>query len=211
MDNWSYKVYHELYVDTAIDQFNIAQDAYVELMNQENEEPNARTHELVDIIKRNAIATICFSVMALESYVNTVSSVCISKSFAETIDHLDVVAKWIVVARVGANLELNKGQAPLQRIVESVKLRNQFVHSKSKTIKPNENGQVEIPNVNLKEDFVKPAYEALMAIRDVVAWFNGNWKECVLSMYDEDVERKVKDQFKNVDNTWCFMETVTIY
>jgi len=99
----------------------------------------------------------------------------------------------------------------LQRIVESVKLRNQFVHSKSKTIKPNENGQVEIPNVNLKEDFVKPAYEALMAIRDVVVWFNGNWKECVLSMYDEDVERKVKDQFKNVDNTWCFMETVTIY
>lgn len=210
MDNWRYKVYHKLYADIAIDQFNIAQDAYIELMNQENEEPNARTHELVDIIERNAIATICFSVMALESYINTVSSVYISKSFAETIDHLEVVAKWIVVARVGANAELNKGEAPLQRIAESVKLRNQFVHSKSKTIKPNENGQVEIPNVILKEDFVKPAYEALMAIRDVDAWINGNWKDCVLSIYDEDIERKVKDQFKNVDNTWCFMETVII-
>lgn len=210
MDNWRYKVYHKLYVDIAIDQFNIAQDAYIELMNQENEEPNARTYELVDIIKRNAITTICFSVMALESYINTVSSVYISRSFAETIDHLEVVAKWVVVARVGANAELNKGEAPLQRIAESVKLRNQFVHSKPKTIKPNENGQVEIPNVILKEDFVKPAYEALMAIRDVNAWVNGNWKDCVLPICDEGIERKVKDQFKNVDNTWCFMEEVTI-
>ena len=210
MDNWRYKVYHKLYVDIAIDQFNTAQDAFIELMNQQNEEPNARTHELVEIIKRNTIATICFSVMALESYINTVSSVYISNSFAETIDHLDVVAKWVVVTRVGVNAELKKGEAPLQRIAESVKLRNQFVHSKSKTVKPNKNGQVEIPNVNLKEDFVKPAYEALMAIRDVAVWISGNWKDCVLSIYDENIEKNVRDGFKTVDNTWCFMETVII-
>ena len=129
-----YKVFHDLFAELAIDRFVCAENAYIELNKQSNEHPDARTYELVAEIRKGCIETICFSVMALESYINTFSALYISESFAENIDHLDVVAKWIVSMHVAKGIELKKGEKPIQRIAQSVKFRNLFIHSKSKKI-----------------------------------------------------------------------------
>lgn len=209
-DAWRSKVYHNLYVNMAVSQFNIAHDAYVKLIKQKDKEANEKIYNLADLVKKNTIATICFSAMALESYVNTIASVYISKSFAEMIDHLEVISKLSLAARVGTGIELKKGEAPLQRIAESVKLRNQLVHSKSKSINFLENGQAAFPRINLKTDFVKPAYESLMAIRDVQKWISSNWPQCVLTICENDFESKIKDSFKNTEDEWYFSDSIAI-
>lgn len=95
---WRYRVFHDLFVELAIERFVEAENAYIELNQQENEHPDGRTYELVAIIRKGCIETICFSVMALESFINTFSASYISDSFAETIDHLDVPARILRAA-----------------------------------------------------------------------------------------------------------------
>ena len=111
---WRYKVFHDLFVDLAVDRFVSAENAYIELNKQENEHPDGRTYELVAEIRKGCIETICFSVMALESYINTFSASYISESFAENIDHLDVPAKWIVTMQVAKGIELKKGEIEIE-------------------------------------------------------------------------------------------------
>ena len=51
---WRYKVFHDLFVELAIEGFVSTEDAYIELNQQENEQPNGRTYELVVSLLRSA-------------------------------------------------------------------------------------------------------------------------------------------------------------
>ena len=209
---WRYRALHDLFVDLAVDRFVDAENAYIELNQQENEHPDGRTYELVGEIRKGCIETICFSVMALESYINTFSASYVSESFAETIDHLDIPAKWIVTMQVGIGIELKRGEAPIQRIAQSVKYRNSFVHSKSKPLKLCEEcGGMHIPQMHLLNDYMMPAYEALKALEDVSNWINNNWDKSTLNINVEGMHKKVKCKFKTVDYTWVFDEPAVIF
>lgn len=209
---WRYRVFHDLFVELAIERFVEAENAYIELNQQENEHPDGRTYELVAIIRKGCIETICFSVMALESFINTFSASYISDSFAETIDHLDVPAKWIVTMHVAKGIELAKGEKPIQRIIQCVKRRNSFIHSKSKPINIcKECGGFHIPQMHLLKDYMVPAYEALKALEDASLWVSNNWDSGTLNINIDDMHKKVKSKFKTVDYTWMFDEPSVMF
>ena len=209
---WRYKVFHDLFVELAIDGFVSAENAYIELNQQENEQPNGRTYELFAEIRKGCIEAICFSAIAIESYINTFSASYISESFAETIDHLDPVAKWIVTMQVGKGIELKKGEAPVQRIAQCVKRRNAFVHSKSKPLSMCQDcGHMHIPEMNLLEDYIKPAYESLKALEDASLWVEKNWEQGTLNIDITNMHKKVKSKFKTVENTWIFREPAVVF
>ena len=209
---WRYKVFHDLFVELSVDRFISAENAYIELNNQENEHPDGRTYELVEEIRKSCIETICFSVMALESYINTFSASYISESFAENIDHLDVSAKWIVTMQVAKSIELKKGEKPIQRMVQCVKRRNSFIHSKSKPLNLcKECGGMHIPQMHLLDDYMIPAYEALKALEDASIWVDKNWDSGTLNINIDDMHKKVKSKFKTVDYTWVFDEPAVIF
>ena len=209
---WRYHVRHSAFIDIALERFSAANDAYIELMNQENENPDGRTYELRNIICNNCIETVCFSVMALESYINTFSAAYISESFAESIDRLDIPAKWVVTMKVYFGLNLEKGSAPLQKIHQCTRVRNSYIHSKSKPVHLNENGGVTIPGLNLKEAYMIPAYDALMAIEDARKWISQNCSgDILLNIAFDDYSQQIKKDFLNTDNTWIFQEESTMF
>ena len=204
--NWRRGVLHDLYVAIAVDAFARAENAYIEINEQENQEPNGRTYELLAEIRRNCIETICFSVMALEAFINTFSAVYVSENFAQTIDHLDVSSKWIVTMQVSKGVELKKGEAPIQRLAKCVKMRNSFVHSKSTRVNLQEYGSMAIPKMNLLKDYMVPAYESLQALKDANNWLEKNWKTDTLKFDLAEMKKKDIGRFEKIENTWIFLD-----
>ena len=155
------KMYHDMFVEIAVDRFVTAEKAYIELNKQKNQTPNEKTYELLAKIQKGCIETVCFSVVALESFINT-----------ETIDRLDIPAKWIVTMRVSKSVELKKGEKPIQKIAQSVTRRNALIHSKSKSVsRCEENGGLYVPEINPLEDYIIPAIESVEAIKDALKHF----------------------------------------
>ena len=209
---WRIKVFYNLFVDLAIDRFVSAENAYIELNKQENELPDDTTYKLVAEIRKCCIETICFTAMALESFINTFAASNISESFAETIDRLDVPSKWILTMQVGKGIQLKKGEKPIQRIAKCVQLRNAFVHNKSKPLYCcKECGSLHIPNMDLLNDYILPANEALKAIEDSSNWIDNNWDKGTLNFEVEYMNKKIKDKYKTVDNTWTFIEPTVLF
>jgi len=199
-----------MYVDIAVSCFNDAQDAYIELMSQDNEEPNSRTYELLTMIQKNCIETITFSVMALESYINTIAAAFISKKYLDSMEECPLYEKWINVIKKVTGITLTKGDTPIVGISKNAKLRNKFVHSKSKTVNVNKDGAARIPCFSVREVYIDAAYQALKNVEVASVWVKTNWPECVLMLYDND-EIQLKEDFLDVDCTWCFMERTVIF
>ncbi len=209
---YRYNMMHDLFVEIAAESFLNAENAYIEINKQTNMEPNDKTHELASIIRKECIKTVCFSAMALESFINTLAASYISESFAETIDRLDVQSKWILTIRLGAGIELSRGEKPIQRIIQCVQKRNAFVHNKSKSLKRCQDcGGLHIPEMNLFDDYMIPAYEALKALQDSSDWIDSNWKESALNINVNIINEKIKSKFKTVENTWVLSEPVECF
>lgn len=201
----------------AVEHYNIAQDSYIELMNRkevgDSPEDQDLLYKLFETMKKNAIATICFSVMALESYINTAAAGYLNPSISEAIDRLDLVSKWTTVLYIATSIELKRGEYPLQRLIRTVKHRNKFTHNKSINTPVLYKGfvpHVEIPELHPKNDFMAPAYDALLAVRDMALWTGGNWAGCSLWLWNQDYDSKVRPKFQEVKNIWTFSEDYSI-
>ena len=201
-----------MFVEIAVDRFVNAEKAYIELNKQKNQQPNENTYELFAKVKKGCIETICFSVMALESFINTFAASYASEEFAETIDRLDIPAKWIVTMKVIKDIELKKGEKPIQRIAQSVKRRNALVHSKSKPLNCCQDcGGMHIPEINPLNDYMIPASEAIEAVRDAAKWIENNRDEDTLNINTEVIDKQINGKFKNVDNTWILGEPAVFF
>lgn len=207
---WRYGVRYPLFCEIALDCYLIAQKAYISLMEQPGEEPDTETFGLRDAVMKNCIESICFSTMALESYINNYAAVYISQSFADAIDRLDIPAKWIVSIKMSINEELKNGEAPLQKIAAVTKKRNGFVHSKSKNVQVSEQG-ARIPIIDLRNDYMTPAYDGLCAIAEAADLIRSKCTPEYATICEEDFVKKFNDHYKDVDVAWCFPEESIIF
>lgn len=85
--------------------------------------------------RQYAIVAIVFSAFALEAYINNYAARKRSNAFfKEHLDNLDFVSKWVVISELFSNKRFPKDKQCYQSLDELRKLRNELVHSKSKTI-----------------------------------------------------------------------------
>lgn len=198
------------YFNIAIDRFLIAENAYIRLMQQTNETANEETYDLYYQVRSNCIETICFSAMALEGFINAFSMECISKDFAENIDRLDVCAKFFVAISKCCNIELEKGKDPLQKISSVVKKRNSLVHNKTKRLKKNTDGSLDVPIVNIETDYMIPAYDSLTSIKLLTNWLKKHCPNVNLIFDTNKFDLEIKGEFKKHKNTWLFNQPITM-
>lgn len=85
-------------------------------------------------IQRSAMITVIFSVMTLESFINTYITDHFSKSFVENyLEKLDLKSKWIIYPLLVKGSKINTDSQAFEHLVELINLRNQLVHQKPKT------------------------------------------------------------------------------
>lgn len=207
---WRYNVLHASFVSIAVSRYNSAQTFYKRLMNKNVELPDSELYELLGLVQENCIESICFSVMAIESYINTFSAVYVSQDFANEVDRLDIASKWIITMQHITGIQMSRGEAPIQRIVMSTRCRNGFVHSKSKTATAMENG-ILIPKLKIKENLLLPAYEALLAIVDCSTWVKEHCGESFVTICDSGFRDEFDDCFKDIDEIWEFQEPSILF
>jgi hypothetical protein len=210
VSKWRYNVLHGLFVSVALKRYNVAQSLYFELMSQDTEDANDETYCLLRQLQESCIESIIFSVMALESYINTFSSVYISQNFADENDRLDIPSKWINTMRRLTGIELNRGATPIQRIAKSVRSRNSLVHSKSKAVTASEEG-TQIPQLKIREKLLLPAYESLLTLVECATWVEINCGKEFVTICESDFSEKFNDDFKKINETWRFQEPSILF
>lgn len=85
--------------------------------------------------RQYAMVSIVFSAFALEAYINNYAARKRSNTFfKEHLDNLDFVSKWVVISELFTGMRFPKDKQCYQNLEELKKLRNELVHSKSKTV-----------------------------------------------------------------------------
>jgi len=85
--------------------------------------------------RQYAMVAIVFSAFTLEAYINNYAARKRSNAFfKEHLDNLDFVGKWVVIPELFTGRRFPKDKQCYQYLEELKKLRNELVHSKSKTI-----------------------------------------------------------------------------
>lgn len=207
--NWRTGVNHDLYLKIAIERFCDAEKAYLDFYNQIQSDGEKYFFDPSAPIRQNCIETVCFSAMAAESFINTFSAVYVSESFAKTIDHLDACAKWTVVMKAYKGIELLIGEAPLQRISQCIKKRNSFVHSKSKKIQVINDSSI-FQELDIIGDYLNPAHDSLLAIKDCHDWIVGHCDSSTLNFDIQGLNLEEIEKYKTVEQFYCFAEPVMI-
>lgn len=191
--------WYSTFTEIAVDGFVAAQEAYIKLEDRNSglELLNEDAYAAVYTIKKGCVTAICFSAMALESFINMFALDYVSRSFAESIDRLEAADKWFLTMKVAFQKELNKGQAPLQLIAKCTKVRNRYIHSKPKLHRlkdlPNN-----IPSINFKKDFFTPAYESLRAMKASGEWIQENCDGKCPAIGNARLWARVSDKFREV-------------
>lgn len=84
-------------------------------------------------LQKNCIITITFSAMSLESFIYDYSASVLGDSYTSNyIDKLDVISKWVIVPKMITGKEIPRDERCFELLKQTIKLRNNFIHSKSK-------------------------------------------------------------------------------
>ncbi len=85
--------------------------------------------------RQYAMVAIVFSAFTLEAYINDYAARKRSNAFfKEHLDNLDFVSKWVIISELFTGGRFPKDTQCYQYLEELKKLRNELVHSKSKTM-----------------------------------------------------------------------------
>lgn len=203
---WIYNETHPIYAEMAEKAYQKGQDEYMKLCLLQGEPWECGAYEQLEKVKQECIAAVCFSAMAMESYTNLFSLIYLSVEFAEHIDRLDVPAKLSVAMYTAFKKKLNKGEAPLQNIIETVRARNGFVHSKPKLMKdPKETCQ--FPALNIEKRYLEPAYKSVKALQEVSEWIGKNLGEEYIPFH----QKEISPDYREMQCPFVFAEKMALY
>lgn len=145
--------------------------------------------DTLDDMNKRVVATIVFSAMAIEAFINDYAAACLGDSdFYDNFDRLSVLSKFELIARFILKSDIDKGKAYYYYLKTLIKQRDAYVHSKSLHVPfPDtsendsesynyalEHGGVEIPLLDkqeLEKDF-RSARDALKAIKEFADYFD---------------------------------------
>ncbi|WP_413176224.1 hypothetical protein [Anabaena azotica] len=127
----------------------------------------------------NAITSIIFSGLTVESFINYYGTTRLSKNkFNTYLDKLDLLSKWIVVPKFITGQEISTDSQALELLKKLVSSRNKLIHYKSsqtdprefynnfKTFEPTDSNN-RLPWVKDAEIGVKAIYELFNEIRKI--------------------------------------------
>ena len=146
------------------------------------------------------IATVLFSAMAIEAFINDYAAACLGDSdFYDNFDRLSVFSKLELIARFILKTSVDKSKSYYSHLKKLFKERDAYVHSKSKQLsfcgytleeieeidrlrRLNPQKEYRFDEKEIKEDMQK-AIVALKAIRDIADYFDA---------YDSNVHATIR-------------------
>lgn len=150
-------------------------------------------------LQKAVISTVVFSAMSLEAYFNNYIAACLGdKEYYDSFDNLTPEGKFQLIIKFIFKTKIDKSKACYGGLVNLFKLRNQYVHNKSKRLEfqgytPEEYAEIE--KVILPDDVIFPepplidkkeiksdmreARESIKAVYNVAVYFEEHDQNCV--------------------------------
>lgn len=123
-------------------------------------------HEKEANIDKNCVIAITFSAMSLEAFIYDYAAIVLGDEYVKKyIDKLDVVAKWVIVPKMITGKELPRHKHCFELLKQTIKLRNEFVHSKSR--KYSEEIASELIDKYGTEQMISYSVDAIKAIEEL--------------------------------------------
>jgi len=138
MQEFSRRSNTHLYVEIALENFNIAIKAEKEIIEITNDtkiidvEKNYYSFEPERKSYKHSVTTVLFTSMAIEAYIYDYACRNLSDNHTKTyLDKLDIVSKWVVVPKLITGKEFPIERQGFQLLKSLFKYRNSLVHFKS--------------------------------------------------------------------------------
>lgn len=143
-------------------------DAYNKRVASSDEESGWFAHEksvFKNEMNKNALITIVFSAMALESYIYDFAARHTSDTFVQKyLDKLDTVSKWVIIPQMVSGKEFPREGQAFQLLSKLVRERNFLVHYKSSDVDYEKLDDYLNKNENRLINSAKDAIDAVDAI-----------------------------------------------
>jgi len=141
--NYYYKYYsiakrHLLQIDDYIKEHQ-----QITLKTKEDEHKQAEFNQ--NKIERDAIVTIIFCALTLETFINSIAIANTSKSYFNSyLDKLNPISKFVVIPKLLTGREIDREGKAFELLKETFKMRDKLVHFKSRNWKTSDLISVEI-------------------------------------------------------------------
>lgn len=203
--------WYSTFAEIAVDGFVAAQEAYIKLEDRNSglELLNEDAYVAVYTIKKGCVTAICFSAMALESFINMFSLRFAPPEFAKEIDRLPPAEKWQKTMEAVLKKDMEKGRAPLQLIIQCTRIRNDYVHNKP-VLFSLKDLQGNIPAISFQKSFLTPAYESLQAMKASDDWIQENSGGKYPTIVNANLWTRVSDEFKRVEEYQTCSDVYTL-
>ncbi|MHC9540933.1 MAG: hypothetical protein AB9903_15645 [Vulcanimicrobiota bacterium] len=154
---------------------------------------SALAKELIDCITKqlnHSKVAVVFCAMTLESFINfyAVTKLQSNAYFDDYLDHLKLLAKWVIIPRLAVQKQINRGTHGFECFKKLISYRNAIIHEKPVDI----DSQDYLKKLLTKTE-LKPEIQARTAI-DAVKGMFGN-----LKMIDPDIDT---DWIKRIENKY---------
>lgn len=176
------------YCEMAIESFAIAKQSFTNLKQAGF---SVEDYEYKDTMDKSIIATIIFSAMAIEAFVNDYAAACLGDSdFYDNFDKLSICSKLELIARFILKTEVDKSKAYYSLLRKLFKQRDYYVHGKSHRLEGNESGLAKkvyvieeigpdnstIAKFNAEDsrNDIRDAFDAIRAIKEIAVFFDKN-------------------------------------
>lgn len=182
--------FYSSYVEIAVENYYCAKNTLKEIEQKMDVD---FCHSYFYKVEHSIIITCVFSIMALESYFNDFAAQNLGDDeFYDNFDKLSLISKFQLISKFILNVEIDKSKSYYSNLKSTEKIRNIYVHNKSKDFfdgkKPNnevvfvfgsEDDSVAIESdIKILTKDLKDAKRAIEAIRDVANFFDETDKDC---------------------------------
>jgi hypothetical protein len=183
-DNWrSPKI--ELYISRTAEFSRTAREAYARMLHirkqipspEEISWPESNSEAARSLMKslsdldqqaeREAFVVVVFAAFALESLINAWAVRDLSPRWGDLLDKLSLVAKWVVVPRLAADVEIDSAGQLFEKLRTLVRERNKIAHPKTEILKSVEQ-LLKWAETVPDRDHLKAADNAIAALNEAV-------------------------------------------
>lgn len=209
-------VSHSAFADIAMDNYIIAKKIHKKNQEQEANDDSGclagRPTPSEERVANFCDVAICFSAMALESFIYDYSASHLGDNYTDNyIGKLDLLSKWIVVPRLITEEELETDGKAYFLLKNLIRQRNSLVHSKSKDYSNADKLVLRSKFDDYDKKMIKMARQGLETVYEISKWLNSVDDEIhaffqfnISSMYPEANKWKEivpKNQWKEIDGS----------
>jgi len=159
-----------------------------------NDNRDLEYYELDSIVNNNACYSLIFLCLGIEAFIYDFGARFLGDNYVKMyLDKLDVISKIVIYPRLVTGQEIDRDKKYFGDIKKLIKIRNEFVHSKSKDFIPDNINEKDISDFIDRIDLLTCFKSTIELITEIYSLINDTNEKYIMKIELKDLKEFIKN------------------